>query len=354
MQGLGFAIIIAGGFIGGLFPVPLNHVKGWCWAHSWLLYSIYALLFAPWISVNFTIDHVNEIYQNAPLSAQIAAITCGFGWGVGNICFGLGLKDIGNNLAFAIVMAMTAAFGAAIPLVALHPEDAGNREGVFTWLGLCICIAGLVLLAKAGSRKERDRQQAHVEIKPLLGSVNGDEMTIFEHDDRNFRRGLLLCLLSGLLSPCINMAITFGGAIGDEARRIGGSRMFADNATWTLAVGAGCIPNAGYCMYLLCKDRKWHLFRDASLPLGRNAALSALAGVMWFGGNMLYTAGSELVGDMGTVIGWPIFCISLITTSSIYGFARGEWKGSSKQTLAMLAAGMVLLVVAVIVIALGS
>jgi hypothetical protein len=40
---------------------------------------------------------------------------------------------VGNALGFALIMGMTAAIGAALPLVILHTKDVGTREGIFTW-----------------------------------------------------------------------------------------------------------------------------------------------------------------------------------------------------------------------------
>jgi hypothetical protein len=37
----------------------------------------------------------------------------------------------------------------------------------------------------------------------------------------------------------------------------------------------------------------------------------------------LYGAGSELVGDLGTVLGWPIFLSLMIVTSNIVGIMTG-------------------------------
>ena len=38
-----------------------------------------------------------------------------------------------------------------------------------------------------------------------------------------------------------------------EAKNLGNSKTFSDNATWTLAVGAGMLTNVTYCTYLLYK-----------------------------------------------------------------------------------------------------
>ena len=45
----------------------------------------------------------------------------------------LGVKAVGNALGFAIILGLTSAIGAALPLVVLHPDDVGTKQGIFTW-----------------------------------------------------------------------------------------------------------------------------------------------------------------------------------------------------------------------------
>eukprot|EP00730_Choanoeca_flexa_P004189 TRINITY_DN11623_c0_g1_i6.p1 TRINITY_DN11623_c0_g1~~TRINITY_DN11623_c0_g1_i6.p1 ORF type:complete len:348 (+),score=37.33 TRINITY_DN11623_c0_g1_i6:194-1237(+) len=347
MNILGVLVVVVGGVSAGLFTAPLAYVKGWQWENSWLIYTIYAMVFSPWIFVFFALDHVPDIYSNAPTHAIVMALVFGFVWGIGSVTFGLGVKAVGNALGFAIILGLTSAIGAALPLVVLHPEDVGSREGIFTWIGLGIVICGLYVLAKAGQRKEADLAKIK-ELMPLIQSQD-DEVAA----KPSFVAGLVICIISGLFSPCLNLAIAFGSDLGKEAEHLGNGKTFSDNATWTLAVGAGMITNAAYCIYLLNKNQTWGLFMDPTLPLGKNAALGALSGLLWFGGNTVYTVGGEMIGSLGTVIGWPVFMISMIAASNVFGLVKGEWKGTSTRARTLLAVGLFILCGAVVFIALG-
>eukprot|EP00045_Choanoeca_perplexa_P003056 m.28451 g.28451 ORF g.28451 m.28451 type:complete len:350 (+) comp11840_c0_seq1:115-1164(+) len=349
MNIVGLLLVVLGGVLSGLFTAPMAYVKGWQWENSWLIYTIYAMVLFPWIFVFFALESVPDIYSNAPAHAIIMALVFGFIWGVGSVTFGLGVKAVGNALGFAIILGLTSAIGAALPLVVLHPEDVGTRQGIFTWIGLGIVIVGLYVLARAGSQKERDLAVTK-ELTPLIQSVGNEDTN---PGKSNFVHGLILCIISGLFSPCLNLAIAFGSDLAKEATDLGNSKTFSDNATWTLAVGAGMITNASYCIYLLCKNNTWGLFSDSTLPLGRNAALMAFSGLLWFGGNTVYTVGGQMIGSLGTVIGWPIFMISMIAASNVFGLFKGEWTGTSTSAKRQLALGLFILCGAVVFIALG-
>ena len=93
----------------------------------------------------------------------------GFLWGVGGVTFGLGCDMVGNSLGFSIILGMCSALGAAIPLVALHPDKVGSKQGIYTWIGLAIVSVGLYFLAVAGMSKEKEQSEGSLSEKtPLI------------------------------------------------------------------------------------------------------------------------------------------------------------------------------------------
>jgi L-rhamnose-H+ transport protein len=77
-------------------------------------------------------------------------------------------------------------------------------------------------------------------------------------------------------------------------------------------------------------------------------------GILWFGGILLYGVGASYLGSAGPVIGWPILMGGTIVASNIAGWFTGEWKGAGRRSITFLAAGVVLILVAMIVIAQGN
>ena len=75
------------------------------------------------------------------------------------------------------------------------------------------------------------------------------------------RKGLLICLLSGVLSACFNIGFALTADISKAAERLGASPTDSTFAIWALILGAGFLPSAGYTLYLLNKNRSFKLFR---------------------------------------------------------------------------------------------
>lgn len=83
----------------------------------------------------------------------------------------------------------------------------------------------------------------------------------------SFSMGLLLCLVSGVMSPGLNFALgrlgnvcilfvslvvlAFGDPIKQRAVAVGASDTFSSCAVWSLSVSAGFVVNALYCIHLL-------------------------------------------------------------------------------------------------------
>lgn len=78
--------------------------------------------------------------------------------------------------------------------------------------GLAIVCIGLVSLAMAGIIREREQTWNEADTKPLL-SVNEIEEYKLTPAKRSFSFGLIVCLLSGVFSSMLNLAIAFGACV---------------------------------------------------------------------------------------------------------------------------------------------
>jgi L-rhamnose-H+ transport protein len=77
-------------------------------------------------------------------------------------------------------------------------------------------------------------------------------------------------------------------------------------------------------------------------------------GLLWTGAFALYGMSTAYIGVLGTSVGWALYNIFMIMTANVSGIVTGEWKNASKGTLALLSAGLGLLTIATILIALGN
>jgi len=52
------------------------------------------------------------------------------------------------------------------------------------------------------------------------------------------------------------------------------------------------------------------------------------------------------MGQVGVVIGWPLFMAIIILTSSLWGFITGEWTTANARAKGFMKAGLAVLIVA--------
>jgi L-rhamnose-H+ transport protein len=90
---------------------------------------------------------------------------------------------------------------------------------------------------------------------------------------------------------------------------------------------------------------------NLSLPgTGPYWFLALLMAVLWFASTIMYGVASGKLGELGVVLGWPLFMSLIVITASILGVVTGEWKNTGKTPLRIQMAGAGTLVLAVLVL----
>ena len=314
----------------------MKRMPGWRWENTWLVYSVAGMLALPWLLAAASVPRGAEVLTLASRASLIRVALFGFGWGVGSVFFGLGIAAVGMGLGFAIILGLTASIGSLLPLVVLDPDRLFTRQGYALMTGLALVIAGIVLCGIAGSRRERDRAVA-----------------VRQGEKPRFWLGLVICALSGVFSPMLNFSFVFGKNLQDLTLKSGAHPAAASDLVWAVALSAGFVANAGYCVYLLQKNRSWGLLTKSGTPpvcwLG-----SLLMAILWFAGVAVYGIGAADLGALGGVIGWPLFMAMIIVTANLWGSLTGEWKGVRGSAYAYSWSGIGILLVAIFVISRGS
>jgi hypothetical protein len=105
-----------------------------------------------------------------------------------------------------------------------------SSQGAFNGLALLVSVAGLGLLTYAGSLRDAHgkQQQRDEDVQPLLMVSGADDASAGSAKPRrsgSFTSGLLMCILSGVLSSCLNLSFTFGKHIHNAAVRHGNSKV---------------------------------------------------------------------------------------------------------------------------------
>ena len=319
---IGLALVLAGGMAQGAFMAPMKWVRGWAWENSWLVFATTAYLFAPWLLAWLTIPHLLAIYAGTSATALISVFIFGAAWGIGAVTFGLGVAALGMALGFAIILGVATVVGTLIPMVFSSSDHASSQQLIFTCLCLTMMLAGVGLCSLAGKWKERDAAKS-----------------------TSYRRGVIVCVTSGVLSACGNLGLSFAGSITQRALALGVSEATAPNAVWTLLTVPLFICNAAFALFRMKRHHTGTNFR-ASKSLW-NFVSAIIMGVLWMGGLSLYGSGTRKLGPMGVSLGFAIFMSSTVLMASVIGVLTGEWRDAPENARGKLKSGIVLLVLSI-------
>ena len=332
---IGFLLVIIGGIFQGTYFLGLKLVNPWKWENIWSLYALFALICFPWGLALITIPDARQIYAAVPGTALLLVFLFGAGWGIGGALAGLGVERMGMAMGVSVLISITAALGSFVPFVLQTPELVFAKKGLMIILAVATLLVGVALVAVGG--KKRDRSQTATEKAVAKGS---------------FAVGLVICVFSGIFSAMLNCAFAFSQPIADAALQSGASPLGALTAVWSVALAGGFIPNALYTSFLLTRNKTWSNF---CLPNTRRFWLVGLVmGALWTASVILYGRGAGVMGQLGAVVGWPMFLGIMIVVSNLWGFAMGEWRTANVQARRYMYAGLAVLVIASVLLGVAN
>jgi L-rhamnose-H+ transport protein len=323
----GLMLVTAAAVANATFTLPMKFARHWAWENIWLVWSFLALLVLPVCAAMLSIPSLELVYREAGFGAVAIVAVCGAGWGLAQVLFGLSVDAIGIGLAFSIVLGISAAVGSLIPFLRMGRSALTSPAAGGVLLGVALVLAGVVACAVAGHWREK---------------AQGTGL----QRNRSFGAGLAMAICSGLCAASMNFGVAFGEPILKIAAAHGASAQQVVYAVWLPLLMAGALPNLLYCAYLLGKQRTWGNFRSAHTPA--YGLLALLMAVLWFFSTALYGIATRWLGDLGVVVGWPVFMSLIVITASLLGILTGEWKRSGRAPVLLQLAGMLLLVLAVV------
>ncbi len=323
----GILLVVMGGCCSGIFSTPFNKNRKWGWENNWLIWSLVALIVCPFIAVSLTVPHVFSVYAQNPSTTAIIAVF-GIIWGIGALLFGKGIDYLGVSLAIPIMQGLINTVGVIAPFLLNTPGDLLMPEHLNIPVGVVVTVAGIILIANAGKNHSD-------------GAKSG----------RNFRTGLIVCILAGVFGPMINFGFVYGEPLQQTAVSLGAKSLFSANATWAVIFVTGFIVNAAQCLILLRRNRTMEVYRQSG---GRNFLWAALAGVIWYASIFLYGMGTNRMGGYAASAGWAIMQSMAIIAGNVAGILMGEWKNASRASIFKMIGGMVLLVIGMVVFSLNS
>ena len=343
---LGMLTFALGGLAGATFLLPARGVKGWAYETWWLFYCLVGHIVCPTLICWIAVPDFWNVVQSAPGTAIAQCVFFGAIWGVGGLTWGLMVRYLGIGLGLAIGCGLCAATGTLIPPIAQgHAADLVKDTGAIVVLaGVIGSLLGIVFVGLAGKIKENELP---------------DELKKKAVAEFNFKKGMIVAVISGVCSACMNFGLQSGGCIEKAAYEaavkagvVKAGELFAWQGMPVIMVvlWGGFTVSALWCLQQNLKNRT---FGDYARPSFRNVALCLAIGVMWVMQFVCTKAGEPLMGEL-KYISFAVMMASTILFSTIIGVFLGEWKGTGAKTRACLALGTFIMIAGFVAISLGS
>jgi L-rhamnose-H+ transport protein len=344
---LGVLFHSLGGIAAGSFYMPYNKVKGWAWESYWMVGGTISWLIVPPLAAWITVPGFAEII--AASSSQILFFTfiMGLLWGVGGLSYGLGIRYLGMSLGSSVVLGFCAAFGALVPSIYynINPTEGkvsftdmmASSGGQMVLFGVFVCLAGIAISGKAGMMKE--------------GELS-DEQKKKSVAEFSLMKGLMVAILSGVLSSFFNFGIEAGKPLADAAVQAGYNPLYQNNVTFVVILWGGLTTNLIWTTILSVKNKAYKDFVNKSTPITSNIMFSALAGTIWFLQFFFYGMGESKLGNGAS--SWILHMSTIILTANMWGIYRKEWRGVATKTKWTITAGIIVILLSVVLVGIGN
>ena len=352
---LGIIYHFIGGAASGSFYIPYKKVKDWSWESYWLAGGLFSWLIIPPLVAWLTIPNFADIVANAAFSTIFWIFFWGVLWGIGGLMYGLGMRYLGMSLGNSVLLGFTSAFGSLAPPV--YYDLVGSKDKVtFTqllqtnWgnvilLGVVLCLLGIYICGRAGFMKENE-----LPVEKKKSSVK----------EFNLKKGLTVCIVSGILSAGFNYGIEAGSALAGSVNKIWRSAhpdehinfLFRNNIIYVVLLWGGLTTNLIWCMILNYRNKSFKDYINRKTPLLKNYVYCALAGTTWFMQYLFYGMGESKLGNGSS--SWILHMAFIILVANLWGFVLKEWSGVSKKTRRTIIAGVATIILAVIVVGYGN
>lgn len=352
---LGVIFHFIGGFASGSFYIPYKKVKGWSWETYWLVGGLFSWLIVPPLAAWLTIPGFADIIQQASASTLFLTYFFGVLWGIGGLTYGLGVRYLGVSLGSSIILGLCMVFGALIPSIyyEFYPAEGkdtigmlmGTGWGLTIMAGLLVCIFGIVICGRAGMKKEKELAAAGISDQ--------------SNTEYKFGIGLLVSIISGVLSACFNFGLEAGkpmALVANEAWKAlhpgEGEFLYQNNVTYVVVLWGGLTTNLIWCLLLNARNKTFGDYTNPKVPVRANIIFCALAGTTWFLQFFFYGMGESKLGNGPS--SWILHMAFIILVANTWGLILKEWKDVGSATRRTVVLGIITIILSVLVVGYGN
>ena len=354
-MGVIFGVIFhfLGGFASGSFYIPYKKIRNWSWESYWIVGGLFSWLIVPPLAAWLTIPGFMDIIRSTDFTALKWTYTMGILWGIGGLTYGLGVRYLGVALGSSIILGLCSIFGSIIPSIYYNFYPKPGKDtitdlttqhwGQLVLTGLTVCIIGIIICGKAGQMKDKD----------LAGtkSVANSEFKI--------GIGLVLAVISGVLSACFSFGIEAGSSMSVVANHVWtaahpgqGEFLFRNNVIYVVILWGGLTTNLVWCMILNARNKTFGDYTSKKAPLAANYLFAALAGTTWFLQFFFYGMGESRLGNGPS--SWILHMSFIILVANFWGLALKEWKGVQPKTKTTIIVGILTILISVLIVGFGN
>ena len=344
---LGIIFHTIGGGFSGSFYMPFNKVKGWAWESFWIVGGLFSWLIVPPLAAYLTIPDFPSIIAAADVEVKSITFLMGLLWGIGGLTYGLGVRFLGMSLGNSVVLGFSSAFGAIVPSLyynfnpvagkASFTDMLGSPSGQLVLLGVLVCIGGIAISGKAGMMKE-------AELSDAEKKASVKEFSLV--------KGLIIAVISGILSAFFNYGIEAGKPLAEDAVKQGSNPLFQNNVTYVVLLWGGLTTNLVWCMYLNAKNKTFGDYTNTRTPIASNILFAGIAGTMWFLQFFFYGMGESKLGNGAS--SWITHMATIILTANLWGLYLKEWSGVSAKTFRTFAGGIIVILISIVLVGIGN
>ena len=315
----------------GSYPAPIRmiHLSS---DTIWLIFSIFMFLILPWVAVwILSPNDILKLFAGLPASFLIITISAGLIYGCGMLVYTYSLRYVGIGVSFLLNIAGGTIIGSLLPLVLLNASKLVTSSGMWELIGMFIFLIGLIAAGIASTQRAK-----HALTNPDI--VQGKSGL-----------GVLLGVLSGVFCAAQGSAYSYTlPAVNTLAAHLGVSPLAAAMLAWIPIFNGAFIP---FFIYFLIKNVREKFWQDFKKGTASGLELILGMAVLSFVSLIVFSKAAISLGDLGSVIVWPIFMISIILTSNFWGWRQGEWRnsGTAAGSWQIISMGFLILAVGALV-----
>lgn len=336
--GLGILLALLAGTMNGIFALPMKLMKNWAWENVWLPFSFLSLLVFPLVIMILSVPDFSCFLASLSTRDIFTALLWGIFAYTGSLLFGISLSYIGIALAYTLLVGSMSIVGVFFPILIFNFQIFSTTSGILILIGILFFLISLFFSFKAGRIKEKS--------SGITNQGKGKRWMV---------KGMLLAIAGGTLSGLLSlgMSMEWAKAIIAKAVQLGEANpSYAGNAALGIVLIGGILTNAGYCLYLLAKNKSWHLYKE-----NKNYWFGILVmGILYSGSVGLWgiSISEKMLGALGPSVGWAMFIGMIVISSNVVGYLTGEWEGADKKAVRFNNIGMGWIILALIMIGLGN